>query len=140
MQITEHELKLVRDCLDRLRHEFDVRSMYFYETLFERAPHLKQLFRDDLAGQGMKFMSTLDVIVRKLDQEEELASRYKGLGDMHAAIGITAADFAPMEEALIDTLREALGDKFTPELEAAWRKAYGIVKDNMIRRGKIPES
>ena len=139
MPITDHELRLVQDSIDRLRDEFDVRSMYFYEALFERAPHLKQLFRDDLAGQGMKFMSTLDAIVHKLDREQELASRFQGLGDMHSAIGITVSDFAPMEEALIDTMRDALGAKFTPELEAAWRNAYSIVKENMIRRGKIPD-
>lgn len=137
MPITDHELKLVQASLDRLRDEFDTRSMFFYEALFKRAPHLKDMFRDDLAGQGMKFMSTLDVIVRKLDNEEELATRYKGLGNMHAAIGIIAADFEPMEEALIDTLRDALADDFTHELEAAWRKAYAIVSGNMIERGGI---
>jgi hemoglobin-like flavoprotein len=96
---------------------------------------MKKLFRDDLAGQGMKFMSTLDVIVRKLDDEAALANRYKGLGQTHAAIGIKATDFLPMEEALMDTLRHALEDDFTPELESAWRKAYAIVSSNMIRRG-----
>lgn len=137
MAITDNELRLVQTSLDRLRDEFDTRSMFFYEALFSRAPHLKAMFRDDLAGQGMKFMSTLDVIVRKLDNEEELASRYKGLGEMHAAIGVEVSDFEPMQEALIDTLRDALEDDFTPELEAAWRKAYAIVSANMIRRGKI---
>ena len=137
MKITDHELRLVRRSLDRLRDDFDVRSMYFYEALFQRAPRLKAMFRDDLAGQGMKFMSTLDVIVQKLDDEEELASQYKGLGIMHAAIGIRAEDFQPMEEALIDTLRHALGDEFTSEVETAWRKAYAIVSGNMIRRGKM---
>ena len=135
MSITDHELRLVQDSLSRLRDEFDTRSMYFYEALFKRAPRLKTMFRDDLAGQGMKFMSTLDVIVTKLDNEEELASRYQGLGDMHSAIGIEVADFEPMEEALIDTMRDALKDDFTPELETAWRKAYAIVSGNMIRRG-----
>ena len=137
MPLSDRELQLVQGSLDNLRHEFDVRSMYFYETLFERAPNLKSMFRDDLAGQGMKFMSTLDEIVRKLGDGERLEERYTDLGEMHAAIGITAGDFAPMEEALIDTMREAMGDKFTPEVEAAWRKAYEIVRDNMISRGKI---
>jgi hemoglobin-like flavoprotein len=139
MTITRDELTMVQSSLDQLRDQFDTRSMYFYEALFKRAPHMKTLFRDDLAGQGMKFMSTLDVIVRKLDDEEALANRYKGLGETHAAIGIGASDFLPMEEALIDTLLYALGDDFTPELEAAWRKAYAIVSRNMIRRGGMSD-
>ncbi len=137
MSLSEQELRMVQASFDRLRDEFDTRSMYFYDALFARAPHLKEMFRDDLAGQGMKFMSTLDVILRKLDDEEELASRYQGLGDSHSAIGVHAADFAPMEEALIDTMRNALQDDFTPDLEAAWRKAYAVVSENMIRRGNM---
>ena len=137
MPLSDRELQLVQGSLDKLRSEFDVRSMFFYETLFERAPNLRSMFRDDLAGQGMKFMSTLDEIVRKLGDGEGLEERYADLGEMHAAIGVSQADFAPMEEALIDTMREAMGDKCTPELEAAWRKAYAIVRDNMISKGKI---
>ena len=139
MAISVRELRLVQASLDRLRDEFDTRSMFFYEALFQHAPHLKELFRDDLAGQGMKFMSTLEVIVRKLDDEEGLATRYQGLGEMHAAIGVRVADFAPMEEALMETLRHALEDDFTPDLEAAWRKAYAIVSGNMIRRGGMTD-
>ncbi len=137
MSISQDEIRMVQDSLSRLRHDFDARSMVFYQSLFSRAPELRVLFRDDLAGQGMKFMSTLDVIVKKLDHEEELIGRYKGLGEMHAAIGIKREHFVPMEEALIDTMRDALGDDFTPELETAWRRAYAVVSGNMIRRGKI---
>ena len=139
MGISDNELRMVQASLDRLRHDFDTRSMYFYERLFQRAPHLKDMFRDDLAGQGMKFMSTLDAVVQKLDDEGQLASQYMGLGEMHAAIGVRAADFMPMEEALIDSMKDALGDDFSPELETAWRKAYAIVSGNMIRRGHISD-
>jgi hemoglobin-like flavoprotein len=95
------------------------------------------MFRDDLAGQGMKFMTTLDVVVQRLDSEEEIEEQYLGLGRLHKTLGIQAADFAPMEEALMDTLRNALGDDFDAELESAWRAAYGTVSANMIQRGKI---
>ncbi|WP_199709397.1 globin domain-containing protein [Rhodophyticola porphyridii] len=137
MSITSAELAMVRGSLDRLRKDFEVHSTNFYDALFRRAPHLRQMFREDLTGQGMKFMTTLDVIVHKLDNEDELASRYQGLGRSHAIMGVRTADFAPMEDALIETMRSALGDEFTAELEQAWRKAYAVVSRNMIRRGGI---
>lgn len=137
MQITQTELQLVKDCLDRLRDEFEPHSTYFYEALFRRAPAMRKMFRDDLAGQGMKFMTTLDVIVQKLDDEEQIAQQYSGLGQSHARLGIHQEDFASMEEALIDTIRHACADDFTPEMEQAWRKAYAVVSSNMIRRGAI---
>lgn len=137
MAITSTELGLVRTSLERLRDDFDAHSTFFYDALFRHAPHLRNLFRDDLTGQGMKFMTTLDLIVQKLEDEDALASQYIGLGQTHHSLGIKVEDFAPMEEALIDTMRNALGDGFTSELEHAWRKAYGVVSHNMIRRGGI---
>lgn len=137
MSITATELALVHGSLDRLREDFDAHSTYFYDALFRHAPHLRSMFRDDLTGQGMKFMTTLDLIVHKLEDEEALASQYIGLGQTHKSLGIKVEDFAPMEEALIDTMRNALGADFTSELEHAWRKAYTIVSTNMMRRGGI---
>ena len=139
MSITSEELRMVQASLDRLRENFDAHSTYFYDALFRHAPQLRQMFRDDLTGQGMKFMTTLDVIVQKLDDEDQIAEQYTGLGKSHATMRVHAADFAPMEEALIETMRNALGDDFTSELEHAWRKAYAVVSSNMIRRGGIKE-
>lgn len=137
MTLTHTELDMVRSSLSQLRREFDGYSLYFYEALFRRAPEMRDLFREDLAGQGMKFMSTLSVIVEKLDDKDASAAQYSGLGKMHSSLGIKAVDFKPMEEALIDTLRTGLGDEFSPELEAAWRKAYEQVSHNMIQRGGL---
>ncbi len=139
MSITSEELRMVQASLDRLRENFDAHSTYFYDALFRHAPQLRQMFRDDLTGQGMKFMTTLDVIVQKLDDEDQIAEQYTGLGKSHATMRVHAADFAPMEEALIETMRNALGDDFTSELEHAWRKAYAVVSSNMIRRGGIKD-
>ncbi len=137
MTLTSTELDMVRTSLATLRRDFDAHSLYFYEALFKRAPHLREMFREDLAGQGMKFMSTLGVIVEKLNDDDASAAQYTDLGKKHAILGIKADHFAPMEEALMDTLRAGLGREFTPELEAAWRKAYAKVSANMIRRGAI---
>ncbi len=137
MTISAADIRLVQQSFDRLRADFDTHSTFFYEALFCRAPELRRYFRDDLEGQGMKFMTTLGVIVQKLEDESQIAEHYMGLGRLHAALGIHVADFAPMEEALIDTLRNALGEGFTPELDAAWRRAYAVVSGNMIQRGGI---
>ena len=139
MSVSTSELQLVRDSLDQLRDNFDAHSTYFYDALFRHAPQLRQMFRDDLTGQGMKFMTTLDVIVQKLDNEDAVAEQYTGLGRAHARMGVHGSDFAPMEEALVDTMRNALGDDFSPEMESAWRSAYGVVSQNMVSRGGISD-
>lgn len=137
MTLSETELDMVCTSLERLRTDFTDHPQYFYKSLFRRAPELRELFREDLEGQGMKFMTTLAVIVSRLNDDASSAEQYLGLGKLHATLGVEPAHFAPMGDALMDTLREGLGDDFTPELEAAWSKAYDHVSSTMIRRGAI---
>ena len=101
-------------------------------------PQMRQMFRDDLTGQGMKFMTTLDVIVQKLDDEDQIAEQYTGLGKSHATMRVHAADFAPMEEALIDTFRYALGARFTDEIHLAWRNAFEQICERMASEAADP--
>ncbi len=116
--------------------------MQFYEALFRRAPHLKPMFREDLGGQGMRFMATLGAIVDNLHRPEHrpeaMADRYTDLGAGHRAIGVTARDFEPMGKALLDTLEETLGDAFTPEKREAWALAFAEFSHDIIERGEIP--
>jgi hemoglobin-like flavoprotein len=137
MTLTESELEMVVASLERMRDRFPDHPRYFYEALFRRAPELREMFREDLEGQGMKFMTTLSVIISRLNDEAAGAEQYLGLGKLHAALGVERAHFEPMCEALMDTLREGLGQDFTPELETAWRKSYDHVAETMIRRGHI---
>ena len=137
MTVSASDLKLIRTSFDRLRDDLDSHSTEFYEALFRRAPYLRSMFREDLAGQGMKFMTTLGVIVDKLHDESAVAEQYVGLGRKHASLGVEAAHFEPMREALLDTLRVAMGAEFTGEMEQAWRRAFDQVGANMMKRGGI---
>lgn len=123
---------LIRETFELLRSRLEPASVNFYNALFRRAPHLRKLFRDDLAGQGMKFMTTLGFVIENINRTEMLTERLSDLGQVHAIMGIRAADFEPMGEALMDTFREELGEAFTPEAEAAWRAAYADLSNRII--------
>ena len=129
--------KLLKGSFELLQSDFDRFSTYFYDALFLRAPELRQLFRDDLAGQSMKFMTTLREVILNIQDSDSEAKRLTELGGYHASLGVIAENFEPMEEALVDTLRHTLGDGFTPELEKAWREAYAKISSTMIRAGGI---
>lgn len=138
MSISNEEVKEVLRSFDMIGpEELASGSMRFYQNLFEREPKLRAMFRDDLSGQGMKFMSTLKTIVVALKDDDVLHSELKPLGEGHARLGIVSANFEPMGEALLDTFREILGPKFTPDMEDAWRKAYAEISKEMIELGGI---
>ncbi len=137
MTVTTRQAEMIRQSFHALRQRLEPASMSFYEALFRRAPELRSMFRDDLAGQGMKFMTTLGTIIDNIEDPEALGDRFADLGYGHALIGVKAAHFAPMGEALMETLRDEMGADFTPELEAAWRAAYDELAARIVRRGRI---
>ena len=137
MPLTQRQMDLVRESFSALRDDPVPKSIDFYDALFRTAPELKVLFREDLAGQGMRFMATLGVIVDNLHNPNAMADRYADLGHAHRAMGVKAKDFAPMRQALIETLQHTLGDAFTDEMHEAWETAYAKFSRDIITRGNI---
>lgn len=134
MKLSEREIALLRDSFHALRQEEQAASERFYRRLFEVAPEVRPLFRADMSEQGMKFMSTLGVILDRLDDPAALEPYLDNLARGHAAYGVKPEHFAPMGQALIDTMRETLGADFPAGADAAWRKAYDELAHEMIRR------
>ncbi len=130
--LTDRQTALVRAGLTEVLRQIDHHELEFYDAFFRRAPDAKELFREDLAGQQMKFMTSLKVIVDNLDRSDDLKPRYADLGRSHALMGVKAAHFPAMREALIETLGTALGEDLTPEAEIAWRKLFDQVSANII--------
>ena len=95
------------------------------------------MFREDIEGQGMRFLATLSMIVGHLDQPDAMAARLEELGQGHRAMGVTQAQFAPMGEALIATLADALGEGFTPETRAAWEAGFTEITKAVVEKGGI---
>lgn len=137
MSLTDSQIEKVQRSFELLKERPEPASYEMYERLFARAPHLKPMFRDDLAGQGMKFINTLGFIVDNLRDPGALQARLDELGAGHATLGVKVEHFDLMGDALMVTLAHVLGDEFTPELETAWRQAYRAVSDAVIQHGHI---
>jgi hemoglobin-like flavoprotein len=135
---SQSDIERVKQSFDELRPYLEPTSLHFYEALFELAPELRELFRDDLKGQGMRFMNTLGLILDNMVDPEQTPVDFSELGRLHKTLGIRQSHFAPMEEALIISLREKMSDPLTPDLEAAWRDAYREFSQRLIAEGGIP--
>ena len=135
MDLTDREIALIRDSFARLKADrSDVNPFgdAFYARVFERMPEARRLFRPDLEGQGMQFLTTLHVLVDHLDDPGRVDEELAKLGQGHAAYGVKDEHFPPMGEALMDTMRASLGSEFSDEAETAWRKAYEGIARRMI--------
>lgn len=131
MPLTSEQIELIRDSFHRLEPDAEVAEK-FYDRLFEIAPELRSMFRSDMTGQGMRFMRTMRVIVQYLDEPESLRPYLRKLAEGHAAYGVKAKHFKPMGQALIWTMRQALGDEFPEGADDAWEAAYELLAYEMV--------
>ena len=97
----------------------------FYRLLFEIDPSIRPLFADvDMETQGDMLMDMLGKVVAGLDRLDELLPAVEDLGRRHAAYGVQLQHYDAVEQALLETFRQLLGDRFTTDMRLAWSKIY----------------
>lgn len=104
----------------------------FYDRLFALAPETRALFHGQLDEQGRKLFLTLATVVDALDQLDRVVPVAQALAVRHVGYGVVEQHYATVGTALIETLRDALGARFTASTEKAWISAYSILSGVMI--------
>ena len=104
----------------------------FYRNLFRIAPETEPLFEPDLTEQGRKLVATLAFIIDSLDDTDTLLKAAGELAQRHVDYNVLAHQYAPVGQALIETLAELLGDKFDVRTKDAWLSTYTVLAQHMI--------
>lgn len=132
-------LPLDRALIGRLRESFATIRQHgnrlgetFYSRLFAAAPHLRAMFRTDLASQTDKLMASLDAIVTNLAAPEQNAAMLAALGKRHAGYGARPEHYGLVIDLLVESIRETLGEHADDRTLADWRIALRLVSDQMI--------
>jgi hemoglobin-like flavoprotein len=129
--MTPEHITLVQRTLDDVLPMADAAAALFYKRLFTLDPTLRSLFHSDMHEQGRKLMAVLQLAVAGLSRLEELVPIVQELGRRHRGYGVRDAHYATVGAALLWTLQEGLGERFTPEVQAAWTNAYTLLADTM---------
>lgn len=135
------QVGLIRASWARVAPAAPMAARLFYGRLFRIAPETRALFHQDTKAQGRKLMATLGFVVDNLDRPDVLAPAARDLAIRHVGYSVTAAQYAPVGEALIWTLKELLGPAFGEREKAAWLGAYTTLSAMMIEAayGKASE-
>jgi len=128
-----HTITLVQTSWARVVPIADAAATLFYERLFALDPQVKALFKSDMREQRKKLMQTLSVAVDGLRNLPRLVPVLEELGARHAGYMVQDRHYELVGQSLLWTLGEGLGDDFTPEIEAAWRRVYGVIAAVMRR-------
>jgi nitric oxide dioxygenase len=103
----------------------------FYKRLFALDPSLRPMFKGEMTKQGQMLMSMIGAAVNGLRNLETLAPVVRQLGARHAGYGVRTEHYATVGSALMWTLEQGLGEKFTPEVREAWAGAYDLLSEVM---------
>lgn len=138
MRLQDDDIDLVRGSFWHVSRMGQETAAMFYDRLFEIAPQVRSLFASDLSEQGTKLMSMLGSIVARLHDHEVLLPMVADLARRHVAYGAQPAHYEAVGAALMAALGRTLGERFTPEAEAAWRSAYDALARTMIEAAWPP--
>jgi hemoglobin-like flavoprotein len=72
-------------------------------------------------------MTTLALVVRGLSAPEQIVPAVRHLGARHAGYGVRPEHYQTVGAALLWTLEQGLGDRFTDEAKTAWTAAYTLL-------------
>lgn len=129
--MTPKQIALVQHSWKQVLPVADAAAGLFYGRLFALDPSVRALFKGDMKEQGQKVMTMITFAVNSLARLESIVPGVRALGRRHAGYGVEDRHYAVVESALLWTLKEGLGSEFTPEVEDAWRTAYGVLASTM---------
>lgn len=90
------------------------------------------MFTGDIARQGRLLMQMLATAVNALDKVQTLMPALEAMAVRHQGYGVKTEHYDAVGAALLWTLRQGLGEAYTPDVDAAWTKTYGFIADVMI--------
>lgn len=129
--MTPEQKELVQSTWVPVQEISDTAASLFYNKLFELDPSLRPLFKGDITEQGRKLMTMIGAAVKGLDNLGELTPVVKGLGKRHVNYNVKDEHYETVGAALLWTLDQGLGEKFTAEVKEAWTIVYTTLADLM---------
>jgi len=130
--MTPQQIDLVQQTFADVKPIATTAAELFYSRLFTLEPSLRPMFKSDIRQQGQMLMSMIGAAVNGLKNLDALVPVVRSLGARHASYGVRDEHYAIVGGALLWTLEQGLGDKFTPDVRNAWAAAYGLLADVMM--------
>ena len=125
------QITLVQNSFKHVEPISEIAAGLFYDRLFEIDPSLRPMFKGDIKEQGRLLMQMLSIVVKGLNRLDTILPAIEDLGRCHVTYGVKEEHYDKVGAALLWTLDKGLGEAFTPEVEAAWTAAYGLLAGTM---------
>jgi nitric oxide dioxygenase len=131
MDLTSHEEELITQTFAEIAPQVDKATDMFYERLFDVMPSTKEMFGD--GEQRFEMFNILATAVKSLSYAGDKGPDLTALGGRHVTYGVTLEQFDVVEQVLMWTFKQILGDSFTAQAHVTWVKVYGLLRERVIQ-------
>ncbi|XP_052157068.1 non-symbiotic hemoglobin 1-like [Oryza glaberrima] len=141
MGFSETQEELVLRSWQSMKKDSESIALKFFLRIFEIAPAAKQMFSflrdsgDDVPLESHPKLKAHAVTVfvmacesatqlRKTGDVKVREATLRRLGATHVKAGVADAHFEVVKTALLDTIKDAVPEMWSPEMKGAWEEAY----------------
>lgn len=153
-RLTPRHIHLIKESWKVIQEDIAKVGIIMFVRLFETHPECKDvffLFRDvedlerlrtsrELRAHGLRVMSFIEKSVARLDQLERLQTLALELGKSHYRYNAPPKYYGYVGAEFICAVQPILKDRWTAELEQAWKTLFqfvtGIMKDGYLEEEK----
>ena len=133
--LSDKTIEIVKSTVPLLAQAGTVVTDHFYKRLFSHNPELKNIFNmanQDTGRQQFALFNALAAYAQNIDNLAVLKEALTRINHKHTSLNILPEHYPIVGAHLIGTLKELLPEQFTPDVEYAWREAYGVLADICI--------
>ena len=135
MNLTPLEEEWVTQTFAEIAPQVEVATEVFFNRLFEVMPETQAMFRGHEKRSEM--FHILATAVKSLSYSGKAGPDLTALGGRHVTYGVQREQFEVVGQVLMWTFEQILGEKFTPQIRAAWEKVYAALKSS-VTQGNYP--
>ncbi|KAI0538420.1 globin-like protein [Xylaria digitata] len=140
MTLTKREAELVNETIPALRQHGEHISTVFYKSMLRDHPELNHYFNSVNMHTGRQPRALTALILAfasNIVNISELTDKLERVAQKHASLVIHPEHYEIVAKYLIRAFSAVLGPAMTPEVNAAWTKAYWLMAKMLTGREQI---
>ena len=130
--INDEQTRLVQSSFMIIAQDALGFSSSFYERLFELAPQVRPLFKNNMQEQQDKLIKMLGLIINNLYDLNSISVEIARLAQRHASYGVKDEHYQIVTEALVRTIAEHSPEKPDIATLTAWQEVLQHLSREMV--------
>lgn len=138
--MTENTKEIIKSTIPFIKDNKDDITKNMYKILFEKYPQTKELFKNANDDQPKKLANAIYAYANNLDKLDTLTKGIETMVSVHVKTNIQPEHYPMVQDALLSSIKQTLGDACTDEIVKAWSDAYEFLANILIAKEKVAYS